>query len=327
MALEHVWILVALAALLVAAVAAGLLLGGRRPRRDAADAPAVARAERVARLDATRRAVRRRTAALAAVAGLAVVGGLAAAAVAARPMSTQTIVPENTSRDIMLCLDVSGSMTDVDAEVVQVFEQLARGFEGERIGLTIFNSSAVQVFPLTDDYAFVAEHLQRIREGFTGYESNPEHWAGTLEGAGSSLIGDGLASCAMRFDHDDEERSRSIILATDNEQVGSGIVDLDEAAAFAADRGIRVFSIDPVTDTEGETATALAAAARHTGGAGYSLRGTTTVADVIDEVQKEEARAIAGMPETVRTDAPAPWIVVLLAAALASILVAWRIRA
>ena len=38
---------------------------------------------------------------------------------------------------------------------------------------------------------------------------------GTKEG-GTSLIGDGLASCAMRFDDGERRRSRSIVFATDN---------------------------------------------------------------------------------------------------------------
>ena len=60
----------------------------------------------------------------------------------------------------MLCLDVSGSMSEVDVEVLSVFEELLDGFEGERIGLTIFNSSPVQIFPLTDDYEFIRGHLR-----------------------------------------------------------------------------------------------------------------------------------------------------------------------
>jgi uncharacterized protein with von Willebrand factor type A (vWA) domain len=83
---------------------------------------------------------------------LAVVLG---AVVAARPIAQKTIQPVSTNRDIMLCLDVSGSMTDVDKEIVSIFDKLADGFKGERVGLTIFNSSAVQVFPLTDDYRFI----------------------------------------------------------------------------------------------------------------------------------------------------------------------------
>ena len=39
---------------------------------------------------------------------------------------------------------------------------------------------------------------------------------GTFEGEGSSIIGDGLASCVLGFPKLDEERSRIIILGTDN---------------------------------------------------------------------------------------------------------------
>lgn len=60
----------------------------------------------------------------------------------------------------MLCLDVSGSMAEVDMEILDTFLELTDDFKGERIGLTIFNASPVQVFPLTDDYEFVKEHLK-----------------------------------------------------------------------------------------------------------------------------------------------------------------------
>ncbi len=44
--------------------------------------------------------------------------------------------------------------------------------------------------------------------------------------SGASLIGDGLASCALQFDAEDTERSRSIILATDNYVSGEPIYTL-----------------------------------------------------------------------------------------------------
>ncbi|MBO3665099.1 VWA domain-containing protein [Microbacterium stercoris] len=323
--LANPWALLAAALLAAAAIAGGILLGRRALRRSGAGAP-VSRAERLRELPSVRRAVRRRAAAIAGAVALLAGSTVIAGVVAARPMAAQTIQPVDTSRDIMLCLDVSGSMSEVDKEVLSVFLELLEGFEGERIGLTIFNSSAVQIFPLTDDYTFVRENIQSIRAAFDDYVAEvPEHWVGTLNGTGSSLIGDGLASCALRFDHLDEERSRSIVLATDNEAFGAGIVSIDEAAQYAAERGIRVFALNPVEGKDDEISAELTAAAETTGGYAYALRGATTVADIIDEVQEEQATALAE-PRIVHRDVPDVWIAVLLALVLSAVALLWRVR-
>ena len=326
MALANIWMLVVAGVVVVAAIVIGLLLGFRHARERASDAAPVSRAERLRELPSFRSAVNRRRTALIGVVVLAVitigVGGL----VAARPMSSQTIQPVNSSRDIMLCLDVSGSMSDVDIEVLNVFDQLLDGFEGERIGLTIFNSSPVQVFPLTDDYAFVREHLRSIRDSFDYLDDIPEHWTGTLNGPGASLIGDGLASCAMGFDHAGEERSRSIILATDNEVNGASIVSLPEAAAYAAGKGVRVFALNPVQGADSPVSQELVDAAAATGGQAYGLRETTTVGDIIDAVQEQDATELRGQAQIVWTDAPNTAIAVLLVGVLGLLVLLWRVR-
>ena len=55
--------------------------------------------------------------------------------------------------------------------------------------------------------------------------------AGTLSGAesrGSSIIGDGLASCIPYFGELEEERTRIIIFTTDNDLAGNEIVTIME---------------------------------------------------------------------------------------------------
>ncbi|WP_353114961.1 VWA domain-containing protein [Microbacterium sp.] len=326
MALAHPWIiLVAVGAVLIA-VAIGLVVGLRRTRTGEGESALVSRAERLRRLPSFRSAVRRRMVALSGILGLGVIAALLAGVVAARPMASQTIQPVNSSRDIVLCLDVSGSMIDVDREVIDVFDKLLDGFKGERIGLTIFNSSPVQVFPLTDDYAFIRQQLSELRKGFDYQTDTPEHWVGTLNGPGASLIGDGLASCAMRFDHLDDDRSRSVILATDNEVNGAQIVTLDEAAAYSRGKKVKVFALDPVGDPKAETSIGLSKAAQTTGGQSYALRATTTVGDIISEIQKQQATALRGQTQVVWVDSPALWVAVLLVGALGFLVLLWRVR-
>ena len=85
--------------------------------------------------------------------------GLAAIGLTMRPLSEHRADREVRNRDVMLCLDVSGSMIQLDADVLASFATLTAGLEGERIGLTIFNGSAVSVFPLTDDADYIADTL------------------------------------------------------------------------------------------------------------------------------------------------------------------------
>ncbi|WP_243408730.1 VWA domain-containing protein [Microbacterium sp. TPD7012] len=327
MALATFWMIIVALAVVLVALGIGLALGLRRAGRgEAGERARVARAERLRALPSFRQALSRRVLALSGILVLGTVATVAAGVVAARPMSSQTIQPVNTSRDIMLCLDVSGSMTEVDVEVLSVFEELLEDFEGERIGLTIFNSSPVQIFPLTDDYDFIREHLASIKESFDYVDQIPEHWVGTLNGDGASLIGDGLAACTMGFDRPDDERSRSVIFATDNEINGASIVTLEEAAGYAKAKGVRVFALNPVQGKDAEVSAELAAAAETTGGAAYGLRDTTTVSDIVTEVQEQEATELRGEAQVVWTDSPNLWIVVLSITLLSFAVVLWRVR-
>ncbi|WP_345751829.1 vWA domain-containing protein [Microbacterium rhizophilus] len=326
MALSSTWIVGVVMLVVAAAIALGVARGRRAGSR-APEAAPVSRAERLRGLPSVRRATARRAIAVGGAIALCAGAALAAGVVGARPMAAQTIRPVDASRDIMLCLDVSGSMSEVDVEVLEVFEDLLEGFRGERIGLTIFNSSPVQVFPLTDDYDFVREHLGSIRAAFDDYASDiPEHWIGTLNGSGSSLIGDGLAACAMRFDHADEERSRSIVLATDNEAQGAGIVTVEQAAGYARDAGVRVFALNPVEGKDAGVTAQLTQAVEATGGQAYALRADTTVADIVDEVRQQDARALEGEARVVWRDVPDAWIAVLLAFVVGGIVLVWRAR-
>jgi Ca-activated chloride channel family protein len=189
--LSQPWVVLpALGAVLVVALVVWLVL-----RRRGEPVPvALANTELLRTLPEYRRAVRRQRWLVAG--GVALVGLLAVAAVlgAARPVQRVTLVDQKDNRDIVLCLDVSGSMIDVDAAVVSTFLRLAEGFRGERISMVIFNSSAVPVFPLTDDYDFVGDQLRRAQRSLTLIDGKDPFFAGTLNGAGSSLIGDGLAN-------------------------------------------------------------------------------------------------------------------------------------
>jgi Ca-activated chloride channel homolog len=232
---------------------------------------------------------------------------------AARPVDITTIRPEQHNRDIVLCLDVSGSMSSADAAVVDVFARLAEDFHGERIGLTVFDSTAIQVFPLTDDYSYAQEQLTLARDAFEGKPGTSGFLDGTWSGRGSSLIGDGLASCLNSFPPGTEQdtkrqRSRSVVLATDNVVSGEPIMTLPEAAGIAKDRAVRVYALNPGDLDYGTGAdqpgAQLRKAAEFSGGTYYALESPEAVPGIVGAVQETEALALQGAPRAVVSDRP-----------------------
>jgi Ca-activated chloride channel family protein len=240
----------------------------------------------------------------------------------------------------MLCLDTSGSMSSADAAVVQVFAELAREFDGERVGLTVFDSSAVQVFPLTDDYGYVEEQLTLAKHAFDGSSGSAGFLDGTWNGRGSSLIGDGLASCVNGFPDTGkaetgeadagQRRSRSIVLATDNYLSGDPIFTLEEAAALAKEHEVPVYALNPgdfdYGPGPGQPGARLRTAAEASGGAYYRLDSPEAAAGIVRSVQETEATAMKGAPQTVVSDRPELPLTLALLSGLVLAGASWRLR-
>ena len=219
----------------------------RRERsRDAAAAASlpVANSERLTQLPGYQRALRRYRVLVFGLVTSIVLVLVAGVGLSMRFARLDVTQPDLKNRDIVLCLDVSGSMIDYDTEVVDVFSDLAERFQGERISLVVFNASAVTYFPLTSDYDYIQKQFAQLQEEFAADEEGT-YYRGTLLGNGSSLVGDGLATCAVRFDATDEPRSRSVILVTDNLIAGEPIFTLPEAGQLASERNVRVYGINP----------------------------------------------------------------------------------
>jgi hypothetical protein len=231
---------------------------------------------------------------------------LAAAALvgAARPFDTTIDKPQTRSRDIILCLDISGSMAAYDAALVDTFKTLVRNFEGERIGLIIFNSSAATVFPLTDDYDFINGELDTAGKALTGDPEYDSFFAGTFNGRGTSLIGDGLATCVSSFDKVDLQRARSVVFATDNHLAGRPIIDVDEAGELAKVKGVRVYGLNPEEDGADEEAAQMRSIVTGTGGQYYAMGDTSAVRGIVDAVQSQEATLIDAASRALYADNP-----------------------
>ena len=265
---------------------------------------AVANSEALTSLPEFRRALTRHRVRVGVLTGSAVLLACAALVGAARPLDTTVDRPQTRSRDIMLCLDISGSMAAFDAELVATFKQLVKGFQGERIGLVIFNSSAATVFPLTDDYDFINDELATATRALGGEPDYESFFAGTFNGRGTSLIGDGLATCVSSFDRIDLERARSVVFATDNHLAGRPLIDLVEAGELAKAKGVRVYGLNPEQDGPDDEAVEMRDVVTGTAGRYYAMGDPSAVDGIVRSVQEQEATVIDSAARALYTDNP-----------------------
>lgn len=286
---------------LVIVVLVLIAIWGRKPRPKN-HALLVAHADRFRTLPRFRALARREqaTAALAMLGALAVVAG--SALLAARPTRPVLIEPDRNGRDIMLCLDVSGSMDSWNRQVVQGFRQLLSELNGERLGLTIFSGLSVSVFPLTDDYDYVRSQLDEAEAAFSG--GNLDFFTGTeADAERASQPGDGLMSCLQRFDVAGDDRGRAIVLATDNDPLGTGLFVLPEAAAEAARDDVVVYGIG-TPDMTAEQASELDDAAAATGGAMSVVEADGSVDALVRGIQQIERDRLRPLPTGIEVDEP-----------------------
>lgn len=270
----------------------------------------------------------------------ALIGMLVAFLLLARPYRTEIIDEEKYQRDIILCLDISTSVDEVNKNLISELKETVSQLQGERIGIVIFNTSPVYLVPLTDDYEFVVEQLGMIEEGLrrrlSGFYTNMGDYytyeeyisAGTLVGnedRGSSLISDGLASCVYDFSKTEKERTKVIIFATDNDPQGDSYLSLDEAAALCVENQITVYGIgtpEMYTSNRDE----LKSAVEKTGGKFY-LEGTSgSFKDIVEEIQKKSRNLVKGHHQVREIECPEFLVKILMICMMAMVVLTKLLR-
>lgn len=220
---------------------------------------------------------------------------------AARPQRISAIDAAHDARNLMLCLDVSRSMSARDFEsargyltrlsgVKQVITEFIKQRELDRLGVVVFGSASLLLAPLTTDHNLLTDMVERIQLGIAG---------------DGTAIGDGLGLSLKRL-REIEGESKAIILITDGVN-NSGQVNPLKAAQVAKDLGIKIHTIGiggekPVTipipgsifsqnslrRVEFDEAT-LRKIAEITGGVYFNasnLEGLTRVYQEIDQLEK-----------------------------------------
>lgn len=233
------------------------------------------------------------------------------------------------NRDIFLCMDVSSSVDQLNIELIDNLKKTVKKLHGERFGISIFNTSSVVLVPLTDDYDYVINILDEIKKSIklnnktSSYSySDSEYfyvrnyiYSGTLEGnetRGSSLIGDGLASCVYSFSNLDEDRTRIIVFSTDNDLEGTPIVTLDKAAKISRSRGVKVFGIG-TKKMKDENRLEFKSSVEKTGGKFYQ-HSTSTVNNIVNNIEKTSKSLLENQSQTKELDIPQiPFIILIIA--------------
>ena len=257
---------------------------------------------------------------------------LSAIVLSARPAIISIISPVQKNRDIMLCLDASGSVLKVDTMLINRFSALVNNFQEQRFGLTLFNSSAVTVIPLNDNYQLTSTQLKTAGEAFQAQKGDifAKLTNGTLAGfdAGTSLTSDGLTSCIQHMGDNSQQRSRSIILATDNEVNGTPVIGMTQAIQMALAQNIHVFVIDPgISDqSKANDHAQLRLVAQQTDGEYFMLNDDGTVDALINAITKQEPAKFIGLPQPAINDNPEPFLIAAVLFSIASLALLWRLE-
>ncbi len=214
-----------------------------------------------------------------------------------------------TGRDLLLSIDISGSMEEEDLKlkgrtanrltvVKSILSEFIEKREGDRLGLVLFGEKAYLQTPLTFDLKTVQFMLDETVIG--------------LAGASRTAIGDGIGLSIKRLRERPAE-NRVLILLTDGRN-NSGELDPIEAAKLAKHAGIKIYTVgvgadkqtrrsllfgtttfNPSAELDEET---LKTVAKLTGGQYFRARSTEELAQIYDLLDQLEP--VGDKPEIYR---------------------------
>jgi Ca-activated chloride channel family protein len=195
------------------------------------------------------------------------------------------------ARDIVLAIDISGSMDERDfvvedgtrvqrlEAVKRVVGQFVEAREGDRIALIIFGSRAFVQAPFTEDLRTVAELLEQTEVGMAGPHT---------------VIGDAIGLAIRTFEVSEIEQ-RLLILLSDGADTGSRMSPVN-ASEIAARNGVDIYTIgvgDAEADGEGRVdLAALKDIAARAGGEFFFAGDETGLASVYAQIDEMTPRKV-----------------------------------
>ena len=232
-------------------------------------------------------------------------------AAVARPQWVGEMVSlPTTGRDLMLAIDISGSMATEDMQVNNeyvdrlsvvkaVISQFLDARKGDRVGLVLFGTNAYVQAPLTFDLKSVKKLMIEAPVGIAG---------------GKTAIGDAIGLTVKRL-RERQNEEKVVILLTDGAN-NVGEIPPIKAAELASVDGIKIYTIgvgaeemrvpslfgslagrttNPSADLDEETLSKIAEA---TQGRYFRAKDTNTLAQIYELIDKLEP--IEQEPETFR---------------------------
>lgn len=192
------------------------------------------------------------------------------------------------TRDIMLAIDLSGSMAEQDFEssngdiinrldaVTNVVSEFINARENDRIGLIVFGTRAYLQVPFTQDLKMAERVLRDASVAMAG-----PHTA----------IGDAIG-LALKLFEESQVTEKTLILLTDGADTGSRMSPLN-AAHIAKSDGLKIFTIG-IGNENGEGQykvdfNTLAEIAKITDGEFYRATNQDTLQNVYQEIDKVAA--------------------------------------
>ncbi len=226
----------------------------------------------------------------------------------------EPIVRTEAARDIMLAIDLSGSMDyrdfpDGEDAVVSRFEAVQRvvsdfiaAREHDRIGLIVFGDRAYIQLPFTRDLATALELVQLLEVGMAGVQT---------------ALGDAIGLAIHAFEASAVDH-RLMILLTDGNDTVSNMTPVN-AAAIASAEGIAVYTIGigdrEATGEDRVDFTVLEDIAERTGGLFFDAEDETALASVyarIDALAAADVRSESWRPRSSVVHWPAGLALLLL---------------
>lgn len=271
------------------------------------------------------------------------VSALLSSILIARPNSETKIESQIGYRDIMISMDISASVNELNMQIIEELKEVINNLEGDRVGINMFNTSNSLIVPLTNDYKYVIDVLDELKESCSLntlenyldiiqyddelFYSKYYITAGTLyqnETRGSSLIAEGLVSALYNFpDLEDKERSRIIIFTTDNDLNGEPLVTLSDAASLVKKHDVSLYVIVPDFTTD-EDKIEMEDATKIANGNFYVSGNEENAKSIVKEIEEKEI--IADENEEVKLVVDKPEILFILLLILISIINVYSVR-
>ncbi|MFK7870332.1 MAG: VWA domain-containing protein [Roseobacter sp.] len=210
----------------------------------------------------------------------------------ARPeMLGEPIMIEKSARDLILAVDISGSMDARDlaaadgtpqqrlAAVKEVINGFIADRDGDRVALIVFGSNAYLQTPFTEDLASAAELMAQTEVGMAG-----PHTA----------MGDAIGLALRTFEGSEIEQ-KLLVLLSDGADTNSQMSPLN-ATEIAATAGVRIFTIgvgDPAASGDKRVdLQTLEAIADRASGAFYVAEDEEGLRDIYAEIDALNPRLV-----------------------------------